>query len=161
MTDISASFIPIAEKIKQGLPILEHRITNYKGEPSVAFTRKLENGWYIAVIIPENIYFKEMRKMRLVIIIIGTILAALFIPLVLLLYNAQKKLKSLHLSELTAREIEIFNLLLTNLSTKEIASKLELTYSGVNFHIQNLYRKLGIQSRTELLAKFVSKPDSE
>ncbi|MDR2597607.1 MAG: helix-turn-helix transcriptional regulator, partial [Treponema sp.] len=88
-------------------------------------------------------------------------LAALFIPLVLLLYNAQKKLKSLHLSELTAREIEIFNLLLTNLSTKEIASKLELTYSGVNFHIQNLYRKLGIQSRTELLAKFVSKPDSE
>jgi len=159
MTDVSASFIPIAEDIKKGIPVLEHRITNYKGEPSVAFSRKLENGWHIAVIIPEDIYFKELRIMRLSIVIIGTILAALFIPLVLLLYNAQKKLKSLHLSELTAREIEIFNMLLTDLSTKEIASKLEITYSGVNYHIKNLYRKLGIQSRTELLAKFVSKPD--
>jgi len=159
MTDVSASFIPIAEKIKQGIPIFEHRITNYKGEPSVAFTRKLQNGWYIAVIIPENVYFKEMRNMILAIVIIGTTLAMLFIPLVLLLYKARKKLKSLHLTELTAREIEIFNLLLTNLSTKEIASKLELTYSGVNFHTNNLYRKLGIQSRTELLAKYVDKPE--
>jgi DNA-binding CsgD family transcriptional regulator len=161
MTDLSASYIPIAEYIKQGIPILEHRITNYKGEASVAFTRKLENGWYIAVIIPENIYFKEMRRMRLAIVIVGTILAALFIPLVLLLYKAQKKLQSFGLTNLTAREMEIYNLLLTDLPTKQIADKMGLSYSGVNFHIQNLYRKLGIQSRAELFAKFVSKPDTE
>jgi len=161
MTDVSDSFIPIAERIKQGIPVLEHRIINYKGEPSVAFTRKLQNGWFIAVIIPENIYFKEMRNMRLVIVIVGTALAVLFITLVMLLYKAQKKLQSFGLTNLSAREIEIYNLLLTNLSTKEIASKLELTYSGVNYHIMNLYRKLGIQSRTELLTKFVNKPDTE
>jgi two-component system, sensor histidine kinase and response regulator len=56
MTDVNSDFIPIAEKIKLGIPVLEHRITNYKGKPSVAFTRKLQNGWFIAVIIPENIY---------------------------------------------------------------------------------------------------------
>jgi len=161
MTDVSDSFIPIAENIKQGIPILEHRITNYKGEASVAFTRKLQNGWFVAVIIPENIYFKEMRRMRLVIVIAGTILAALFIPLVLLLYKAQKKLQSFGLTNLTAREMEIYNLLLTDLPTKQIADKLGLSYSGVNFHIQNLYRKLSIQSRTELLTKFVNKPDTE
>jgi DNA-binding CsgD family transcriptional regulator len=161
MTDFNSDFIPIAEDIKQGIPISEHRIINYKGEASVAFNRKLHNGWYIAVIIPENIYFKGMRRMRLAIVITGTILAALFIPLVLLLYKAQKKLQSFGLTNLTAREIEIYNLLLTNLSVKEIAHKLNKSYSGVNFHIQNLYRKLGIQSRTELLTKFVNKPDTE
>jgi DNA-binding CsgD family transcriptional regulator len=161
ITDLSASFIPIAEDIKQGIPISEHRITNYKGEASVAFTRKLQNGWFIAVIIPENIYFKQMRRMRLAIVITGTILAALFIPLVLLLYKAQKKLQSLGLTNLSAREMEIFNLLLTDLPTKQIADKMGLSYSGVNFHTQNLYRKLGIQSRTELFAKFVNKPDTE
>ena len=161
MTDISDSFIPIAKDLKQGIPVLEHRIINYKGEASVAFSRKLEKGWLIAVIIPENIYFKEMRSMRLVIVIAGTVLAALFVMLVQLLYNAQKKLKYYGVSKLTTREMEIFNLLLTDLSIKQIAEKTELTNAGVNFHIQNLYRKLGIQSRTELLAKFVNKPNSE
>jgi DNA-binding CsgD family transcriptional regulator len=161
MTDFNSDFIPIAENIKQGIPILEHRIINYKGEASVAFNRKLQNGWYVAVIIPEKIYFKEMRRMRLAIVIVGTILAALFIPLVLLLYKAQKKLQSFGLTNLTAREMEIYNLLLTDLPTKQIADKLGLSYSGVNFHIQNLYRKLGIQSRAELFAKFVNKPNAE
>jgi len=161
MSDVSSSFIPIAEYIKQGIPILEHRITNYKGEASVAFTRKLQNGWFVAVIIPETAYFKELRMMRFTIIIIGTILAVLFITLVLLLYKAKKKLRSIGLTNLTVRETEIFNLLLTNLSNKEIASKMELSYSGVNFHTNNLYRKLGIQSRTELFAKFVDKNNSE
>jgi len=63
--------------------------------------------------------------------------------------------------ELSPREKNIFDLLLTELSTKQIAQKMELTYSGVNFHIQNLYAKLGVQSRTELLAKFVNKPNTE
>jgi DNA-binding CsgD family transcriptional regulator len=160
MTDFSSSFIPIAEDLKQGIPVLEHRIINYKGEASVAFSRELEKGWFIAVIIPENIYFREMRIMRLVIVIAGTILAALFIMLVQLLYNAQKKLKHYGVSKLTAREMEIFNLLLTDMPIKQIAEKTALTNAGVNFHIQNLYRKLGIQSRTELFAKFVNKPDS-
>jgi DNA-binding CsgD family transcriptional regulator len=161
MTDINSSFTSVAENLKQGIPVSDHRIINYKGEVSVAFSRRLENGWYIAVIIPENNYFKEIGKMRLIVFTLGTILTALFIVLVVLLYKTQKKLQSFGLTNLTPREIEIYNLLLTNLSVKEIALKLNKSYSGVSFHIQNLYRKLGIQSRTELLTKFVNKPDSE
>jgi DNA-binding CsgD family transcriptional regulator len=161
LKDINSGLIPIAEDLKQGLPVLEHRIVNYKGESSVIFFRHLENGWYIAVIIPENAYFKQMRTMRLSIIVLGTVLAALFITLVQLLYAAQKKLQYYGVEKLTTREMEIFNLLLTDLPTKQIADKLSLTNAGVNFHIQNLYRKLGLQSRTELLAKFVNKPKSE
>jgi len=56
--------------------------------------------------------------------------------------------------ELSPREKEIFDLLLTDLPVKHIANDLKITYSGVNFHIKNLYSKLGVQSRTELLVKF-------
>ena len=56
-------------------------------------------------------------------------------------------------SDLTEREKEILDLLLTSLSIKQIAYKLNLTVSGVKFHTQNLYRKIGIKSRLELLSK--------
>ncbi|MDR1802205.1 MAG: helix-turn-helix transcriptional regulator [Treponema sp.] len=59
--------------------------------------------------------------------------------------------------ELTSRERQVFDLLLTDIPVKQIAGNLQLTYSGVNFHIKNLYGKLGIQSRTELLVKFRQK----
>ncbi|MDR0448219.1 MAG: LuxR C-terminal-related transcriptional regulator [Treponema sp.] len=55
---------------------------------------------------------------------------------------------------LTQREQEIFNLLLTGAAPKEIAYNLEISYPTVNFHTNNLYRKLGIQSRAELFAKY-------
>ncbi|MCL2480598.1 MAG: LuxR family transcriptional regulator [Spirochaetaceae bacterium] len=55
---------------------------------------------------------------------------------------------------LTNREQEMFTMLLSDTSPKEIAYNLKISYNTVNFHIKNLYRKLGIQSRTELFSKF-------
>ncbi|MCL2721966.1 MAG: helix-turn-helix transcriptional regulator [Treponema sp.] len=56
--------------------------------------------------------------------------------------------------DLTPREKEVFNLLLSGYTAKQITQALQLSVSSVNFHSQNVYRKLGIQSRTELLIKF-------
>jgi len=97
--DINSSLIPIAEDLKQGRPILEYRIKNYKGEASVAFSRHLENGWYIGVMIPEKTYFKEMRIMRLATIILGTALAALVINMSKKLSLANKKLQVLSVTD--------------------------------------------------------------
>ena len=55
---------------------------------------------------------------------------------------------------LSRREQEILSLLLTELPLKEIASTMKISYSGAYFHTQNVYRKLGIKSRMELLVKF-------
>ena len=56
---------------------------------------------------------------------------------------------------LTAREREICELLMTtSLAMKNIAEKLGVSNATVNFHTQNLYRKLDIQSRNELADKF-------
>ncbi|MDR1839104.1 MAG: helix-turn-helix transcriptional regulator [Treponema sp.] len=58
------------------------------------------------------------------------------------------------LSALTSREQEIFNLLLNGVSPKEIAYKLNIHYKTVDTHRSSLYRKLGVQSIQELMAKY-------
>jgi len=56
---------------------------------------------------------------------------------------------------LTAREREICTLLLTSGGAqKHIAGQLSLSADTVKFHVKNIYRKLGVQSRAELEAKF-------
>ena len=60
---------------------------------------------------------------------------------------------------LTEREREICELLLsTGLAQKHISEKVGLSGATVNYHIKNLYRKLDIQSRAELVVKF-AEPD--
>jgi DNA-binding CsgD family transcriptional regulator len=58
---------------------------------------------------------------------------------------------------LSPREKEIFTFLLTEAPRKLIAHTLKISEGTVNFHTKNLYRKLGIQSRTELLTRFGKK----
>ncbi len=52
---------------------------------------------------------------------------------------------------LTEREIEVLRALGAGGRDKEIADQLFLSFSTVRFHISNIYRKLGVQSRTEAL----------
>jgi DNA-binding CsgD family transcriptional regulator len=56
--------------------------------------------------------------------------------------------------DLTPREEEIFTMLLSGRAPKEIAYTLKISYYTVLFHQKNLYRKLGIQSRAELFARY-------
>lgn len=53
---------------------------------------------------------------------------------------------------LTEREIEVIPLIVEGMGNKQIASRLCISTKTVNNHIYNLYRKLDINSRFELLA---------
>jgi Response regulator containing a CheY-like receiver domain and an HTH DNA-binding domain len=55
---------------------------------------------------------------------------------------------------LSPREKEIAAMLLQGGSAKQIADKLGITVNTANFHIKNLYKKLGVRSRAELFARF-------
>lgn len=59
--------------------------------------------------------------------------------------------------ELTAREKEIVACLTEGLSYKMIASRLFLSLDTVRFHLRNIYKKLHVNSKAEVIAKVLKK----
>ncbi len=59
--------------------------------------------------------------------------------------------------QLTARERQIVDCLIEGLSYKLIADQLDLSIDTVRFHFRNIYKKLHINSQTELMAKVLRK----
>lgn len=56
---------------------------------------------------------------------------------------------------LTKRENEIFELLVKNQSTKEIADKLHISEKTVRNHISNTIQKLGSKGRSQALVELI------
>jgi DNA-binding CsgD family transcriptional regulator len=54
---------------------------------------------------------------------------------------------------LTARETEILNALGEGMSNKEVARALGISAHTVKFHLETIFRKLGVTSRAEAVAK--------
>jgi DNA-binding CsgD family transcriptional regulator len=59
------------------------------------------------------------------------------------------------LMKLSPREKEVFTLLLKNLTLREIAGQLHISYHTVNNHARSIYKKFGVTSRGELFMKSV------
>jgi DNA-binding CsgD family transcriptional regulator len=55
--------------------------------------------------------------------------------------------------KLTDREKEVGVLLLSELSMTQIAVVMHIAYTTADYHVKKLYRKMGVQSRTELLVR--------
>ena len=58
------------------------------------------------------------------------------------------------LKDLSNRELEVFAQLLTDKTQQQIAEGLFITHSSVHFHCKNIYKKLDINSRRQLLIKY-------
>ena len=58
-------------------------------------------------------------------------------------------------SILTAREQEVFKLLVLNKSTKEIASELNISEKTVRNHISNTMQKLEVKSRAQAVVELL------
>ncbi|HEX7424176.1 MAG TPA: LuxR C-terminal-related transcriptional regulator [Terriglobales bacterium] len=73
--------------------------------------------------------------------------------------GAQKSLLKTELTALstaasiTAREQQVLRLVSAGLSNREIATQLSFTESTVKTHLKNIYRKLGVHSRTQAVAQ--------
>ena len=57
--------------------------------------------------------------------------------------------KDLVVEDLTAREMEVLELLSEGLANKQIAYELEISEHTVKFHVSSIYNKLGATNRTE------------
>ena len=68
-----------------------------------------------------------------------------------------KKLKAANVpkpSTLSEQEQRVLELILSNRSNKEIAAELFISLSTVKTHINNLYKKLGVNSREDLKSRY-------
>ncbi len=68
-------------------------------------------------------------------------------------YNILLK-KYPELSSLSPRELEVFSYLFSDKTLAEIAQELYITYSSVHFHCKNIYRKLDVTGRRQILIKY-------
>lgn len=69
----------------------------------------------------------------------------------------QKTVETDGLKKLTEREHEILSNLASGYMYKEIADQLHITIHTVKTHIQNIYDKLQVRTRTEAVVKFLDK----
>ncbi len=84
---------------------------------------------------------------------LNMVLIILCCSLVLSTIYFRTKRKSLPLPELSRQEVTVRNLILKGKTNKEIASELFISLSTVKTHITNIYAKLNVVNRKELLQK--------
>ncbi|MCL2079517.1 MAG: ATP-binding protein [Oscillospiraceae bacterium] len=89
--DFNSEMKQFAEPISQGEDISLQRVRNYAGTQSVLFGQRLDNGWYLLILIPENEYYVELYNMTLLIGVLGLVLAATVMSLLIRLEAARKK----------------------------------------------------------------------
>ncbi|MBS1771335.1 MAG: response regulator transcription factor [Bacteroidetes bacterium] len=58
--------------------------------------------------------------------------------------------------QLTEREYEVLKLMKEGLAYRAIADKLFISYHTVNHHLKNVYFKMNVKSRSELLASYMN-----
>lgn len=67
------------------------------------------------------------------------------------MYNQSKLFNVLVMKGLTNREAEVAVLTSKGLSNKEIGNQLFVTEKTVKFHLMNIYKKMNLKSRAQLI----------
>lgn len=68
--------------------------------------------------------------------------------------NVQTDTVSALIESLTEREFAVLQNLLDGLTIKQTAQKLGIKYSTVNTHMTSIYKKLKVNTRSELIIKY-------
>jgi len=77
--DVNSDTARLVALLKSGNDnVSEFRMRNYQNIPSITFIRKLENGWYLGIVTPEDEYFKEVKRVRFILIFLGAALSVIF-----------------------------------------------------------------------------------
>ncbi len=71
-------------------------------------------------------------------------------------YFREKETVTAEVERLSSREREVLELVIHGLSNKEIVGRMNITMESVRWHLKNIYQKLHVHSRTEMVLKFRS-----
>ncbi|PBQ34221.1 DNA-binding response regulator [Sphingobacteriaceae bacterium] len=100
--------------------------------------------------------FEEIKESILTILKGGSYMSPTIARKIVEYFNPLQKLTE---SKLTQREEQIVKTLVDGLSYKLIADRLSISVDTVRFHIKNIYTKLEVNSKSEVIAKFLKNPD--
>jgi signal transduction histidine kinase/DNA-binding response OmpR family regulator len=90
MLDI-VPLIHLKNELTNGEEVSEHLMVSYRNEASIAFFRKLPNGWYLGVVAPQGPYYQSVRNMAITLSLLGAIFAAALILVLIRVDTAKKK----------------------------------------------------------------------
>jgi len=74
-----------------GNDIVERPLKNWEGEDTIAFFRKLSNGWYLGLLTPEGPFYQAFTNMALTLTVIGIVFAAALIIILIRIDAARSK----------------------------------------------------------------------
>ena len=63
--------------------------------------------------------------------------------------------RALALPPLSAREVQVMQLMTEGMTNQQIAGRLCVTVHAVKFHLASIYRKLDVNNRTEAVVAFL------
>jgi len=81
----------IKKELDEGKTISERKAKDYNGDESVLFVRRLRNGWYLAIIEYAENYYKSLRNIGAILIMLGVIFAGISSAILLSMYFAKNR----------------------------------------------------------------------
>jgi signal transduction histidine kinase/CheY-like chemotaxis protein len=91
VSDPRVSISALADDIIKGGGISETPLINWKGERTIAFIRKLPNGWYLGLLAVRSLYYQHARNMAVTLSLLGMALAAVLIIVLIRVDAARNK----------------------------------------------------------------------
>jgi len=74
-----------------GKDVVEQSLVNWRGEATIAFFRKMDNGWYLGLLAPEVPFYQSLTNMALILVILGAFFAAALIIILVRIDSAKEK----------------------------------------------------------------------
>jgi PAS domain S-box-containing protein len=81
--DVKSGISALIDDLIQNSGMTEVTTTDYRGVPSIVFARQLDNGWYMLVVTPRENYFKGIRALATMLVLLGLLFAGLLIWMLL------------------------------------------------------------------------------
>lgn len=96
----------------------------------------------------------NVRKKQTLSIILNFIFGIIILVLIYTIYSIKSKKELAIIEELSNQETKIKKHIIDGKSNKEIAEELFISLNTVKTHITNIYNKLNVSNRKELISKF-------
>ncbi|WP_461245840.1 ATP-binding protein [Treponema sp. R6D11] len=80
----------IKKELEDGKTVSERKATDYNGGDSILFARRLNNGWYMAIIAYAENYYKSINRISRILITLGVIFAAILSVILLGMLYAKR-----------------------------------------------------------------------